>query len=173
MLFTHLFTQRGLWFWSHACAFFSPSCLKWGDWEIMRQIDEDQLQEQFQNQRVYMCVSSTPDVLSTLVNTPPTPTPSSPSPSARPERRLVLLTRQGHPVRHSRWGMDARTLSTHIHLQSPSRVINFPAYTFVSTNLRLPNVNTDSLEQHRSSYCRALTHIRRLLLFRISITPLW
>lgn len=41
----------------------------------MRQIDEDQLQEQFQNQCVHMCVSSTPDVRSTLVNTPTPPAP--------------------------------------------------------------------------------------------------
>lgn len=114
-----------------------------------------------------VCVSSTPDVLSTLVNTPP---PSTPSPSARPERRLVLLTRQGHPVRHSRWGMDPKRAHacTHAHLAHTlicrahqGSLISQHIHSF-PPNLRLHNVNTDSLEQHRFRYCHALTHIRRL-----------
>lgn len=61
--------------------------------------------------RVHMCVSSPLDVRSTLVNTPPPPPPLS----ARPERRLVLLTRQGHPVRHRQRGTDPKRACTNTH----------------------------------------------------------
>lgn len=41
------------------------------------------------------------------------PSHPAPSPGARPERRLVLLTWQGHPVRHKQRGADPQHACTH------------------------------------------------------------